>query len=171
MRFERTDQLMICIRKVYDLNCVTLDGDAVSISGTKLTAHTPMSHCDNVRLFICLNIQLLELRKNGYYHYILTPEDIIRVSKDVYIIAKHHHFTNDSYKESSIVIHKPHDGVDPVFVAPEMRNTLGYPLYVHMCVCNYSVAAICNLYTIHKHSKLYYAVRLSMVHPYLFLYV
>jgi len=170
MRFDLSDELVTCIKSVYDMDQVDIsDDNHIMIHGTLLNDDTQMTHTDNVTLFVCLNIQLIALRTMGSHVYMIEPKDVIRTHDNVFIIVGHENSTPDTYNDQ-IVIHKPYD-VKSKFIANELYDNMIYPIYVPRDVGNSSISRICNLYEIGKHSKLYYAVQLSSSYPYLFLYI
>jgi len=169
MRLKYSDELRICIESVYDLNRVVIRDGYVDISGTILTPQTPITREINARLFVCLNIQLIELRNNSRYYYMLYPSDILRVSDDVFIIINHTNFTTDSIG-NEMIIHKPYDSENK-FIPKELSCGFMAPTTVHKDICNYSVGSICNMYPVMKNTKLFYSIQLTTKYPYLFLYV
>jgi hypothetical protein len=170
MRFDLSDGLVTCIKSVYDMDQLDIsDDNKIIIDGTLLNDDTPMTHADNVTLFVCLNIQLIALRTIGKHIYMIEPRDVIRTYNNVFIIVGHEHYTPDTYNDQ-LVIHKPYD-VKSKFIVNELSDNMMYPHYVPKHVGNGSVSRICNLYQVDKHSKLYYAIQLSSSYPYLFLYI
>ena len=170
MKFDYSDEMVTCIKSVYDMDKVEiLENNKIVIHGTLMNTNTPMTHTDNVNLFVGLNIQLIALRSVGKHLYMIEPRDVIRTPDNVFIIVGHENITVDTYHDD-VVIHKPFDSQSK-FISKELIDNKMYPLYVPKYVGNYSVSCICNLYKIEKHSKLYYAVQLSSSYPYLFLYV
>lgn len=169
MRFRYSDEMRICIEAVHDLNIVYIEDGYVHLDGTILSPHTSMTQYEISRLFVCLNVQLLELRNNGRYYYMLYPHDIIRLTGDIFIIINHTNFTTDTIG-NDMIIHKPYD-TECNFIPKELSRGFNAPTCVHKDICNYSVGAICSIYPIMKNTKLDYSVRLVMSYPYLFLYV
>ena len=169
MRLEYSDELMICIEAVYDIDRVDVRDGFVYIKGTIMTPRSSMTHQENARLFVCLNVQLIELRKNSRYYYMLYPSDILRLSDNIFIIINHTNFTTDSVG-NDMIIHRPYDTANK-FIPEELSMGFNAPTRVHKDICNYSVGSICNLYPVMKHSKLFYSIQLTSNYPYLFLYV
>lgn len=169
MRFKYSDELRICIEAVYDINRLDVHNGFVYIDGSIMTPRSSMTHQENARLFVCLNVQLIELRKNSRYYYMLYPSDILRLSDNIFIIINHTNFTTDSVG-TDMIIHRPYDTANK-FIPEELSDGFTAPTCVHKDICNYSTGSICNLYPVMKHSKLFYSIQLTSKYPYLFLYV